>query len=56
MFCMIPRIPSNITPNTNNSYISGYKKPQRNLNYSNEEANQSTKGKTINCSKSKSKI
>ena len=46
---------SNITPNTNNSYISGYKKPQRNLNYSNEEANQSTKGKTINCSKSKSK-
>ena len=46
---------SNITPNSNNSYISGYKKPQKSLNYSNEEANQSTKGKTINCSKSKSK-
>ena len=46
---------SNLTPNSNNSYISGYKKPQKNLNYSNEEANQSTKGKTINCSKSKSK-
>ena len=45
---------SNITPNNKYNYISGHKKPQKSLNYTNEDANLSTKVKT-NYSNSKSK-
>jgi len=45
---------SNITPNNKSSLISGYKKPQRILNIGTEDTNQSTKGKSLICSKSKS--
>ena len=45
---------SNITPNNKSSLISGYKKPQRIVNIGTEDTNQSTKGKTLICSKSKS--
>ena len=44
---------SNITPNNKNSFISGYKKIPKNINYGTESTNQSTKGKTINYSKTK---
>ena len=44
---------SNITPNSNLNYISGYKKKSTNINYGSEETNQSTKGKTIKYSKHK---
>ena len=45
---------SNITPNNKNSFILGYKKIPKNINnYGTEDTNQSTKGKTINYSKTK---
>ena len=43
---------SSITPNNKSSLISGYKKPQRVLNIGTEDTNQSSKRKTLICSKS----
>ena len=43
---------SSITPNNKSSLISGYKKPQKILNIGTEDTNQSSKRKTLICSKS----
>ena len=45
---------SNLTSKSKYNLISGYKKIPKNLYYGTEDTNQSTKGKTVNCSQKKS--